>query len=189
MKTIRSTLRSAALAALLGISGLAAAAGPPAQTRGQASPPVSPALRSAAEAGDARSQYQLASALACGRGARTNLAEAAGWFDKAARQGHVQSKSVLGWMLMNGRGVPRDDARALALLTEAADAGSASAQNNLGVMYATGQGVPADERAAEKWFRKAADQGALDAVRNLDELRKGNGKTARPMQDLPDFKT
>ncbi len=56
-------------------------------------------------------------------------------------------------------------------------------------MYALGQGVPVDEAKAEKWFDEAARQGALDAARNRDELRKGNSKTARPTQDLPDFRT
>ncbi len=182
-------LKAAVLAAALSLSGLALAADPLATSIGEPLPPVSAALRSAASGGDAKAQYELGVALACGRGARANAAEAARWFGEAAGQGHVQAKSVLGWMAMTGRGVARDDARALALLTEAAQAGNASAQNNLGVMYALGQGVPVDAAKAEKWFSEAAKRGALDAVRNLDELRKGNSKTARPTQDLPDFKT
>ncbi len=189
MNSIRSTVQTAVLAAAIGFSGLGYAAGPLPLPAGEPAPRVSAALRSAAAGGDARAQYDLATALACGRGARANPAEAARWFEKAARQGHLDSKSALGWMAMTGRGIARDDARALELLTEAAEAGNASAQNNLGVMYALGQGVPVDEAKAEKWFDEAAKRGALDAVRNREELRKGNSRTARPTQVIPDVRT
>jgi hypothetical protein len=137
-------------------------------------------LRAAAARNEAWAQYDLARALACGRGVTRNRAEAATWFGRAAEQGHAQAQSALGWMYMTGTGVRRDDARALRWLRSAAEQGDTSAQNNLGIVYVQGRGVPVDRVEAEKWFRRAADQGAVDAARNLDTLLKGNAGTVRP---------
>ena len=142
-------------------------------------------LRVAAARNEPWAQYDLAVALACGRGVTRNRAEAAAWFSRAAEQGHTQAQSVLGWMYMTGSGVRRDDAQALRWLREAAETGNTAAQNNLGIVHAQGRGVPVDRAEAEKWFRKAADQGAKDAARNLGILLKGRDAAVRPSTEPP----
>ncbi len=74
MDRIRTTVQATLLAVAIAMSGLAPAAEPLARSIGEPQPPVSAALRSAAAGGDAQAQYQLAAALACGRGARANRA-------------------------------------------------------------------------------------------------------------------
>jgi len=142
-------------------------------------------LRVAAARNEAWAQYDLAVALACGRGVARNRAEAAAWFSRAAEQGHTQAQSVLGWMYMTGSGVRRDDAQALRWLRDAAEKNNTAAQNNLGIVHAQGRGVPVDRAEAEKWFRKAADQGAADAARNLGILLKGRDAAVRPSTEPP----
>lgn len=167
----------------------AAPPGPSASIAPESAPSATPALRAAAQRGDAQAQFDLATAIACGRGARRDLAAAARWFGAAAEQGHVAAKSVLGWMHMSGAGAARDAARARALLADAAQQGDAAAQNNLGVMHARGIGGPVDKAAAEAWFRRAAAQGALDAARNLESLLDGRRRTASPTPALPRIRT
>lgn len=129
--------------------GLSAAAEPPA-------PPVSEAeLRAAAEAGDAKAQFELGGRLAKlfsqdPAKPRTPADMAAGlpWLEKAAGQGHAEAANALGVIAQHGlAGGPPDPAGGRAWLEKAAGFGSAIAKVNLaGLLMADGAGA-SDARA------------------------------------------
>ena len=63
-------------------------------------------LRQAAEAGDARAQFDLGVRYAGGKGVAPDTAEAARWIALAAAQGLVDAQFNLGLMYADGNGVP-----------------------------------------------------------------------------------
>ena len=70
-------------------------------------------LRQAAEAGDARAQFDLGVRYASGKGVPANDAEAARWIALAAAQGLVDAQFNLGLMYADGNGVALDPAQAV----------------------------------------------------------------------------
>ena len=88
-------------------------------------------LRSAAEAGDALAESNLASLYFKGQGTAQDEAQAAHWYRQAAGQGHFPSQARLGFMYANGLGVDKDRAQAFAWLSLAAQHGVGSALNAL----------------------------------------------------------
>ena len=131
---------------------------PPPQTRTGIASDLLSDTRKAAEAGDARAQFNLGFSYYLGVPAK-DYAEAARWFRKSADQGGVLAQQFLALMYEEGRGVPQDLAEAARWYRKAADQGDATAQFALGGMYAHGQGVAQDYAEAVRWYRKAADQG------------------------------
>ena len=125
------------------------------------------ALRTAAEQGDAKSQFKLAMAYLQGRAVRQDYAEAAKWMRKAASQGLAEAQHNLGKMYGEGKGVTQDYAKALQWYRKAAHQGLDEAQYNLAVMYFNGRGVTQDHEEALRWLRKAADQGLDEAQDSL----------------------
>lgn len=115
-------------------------------------------LRTKAEQGDAKAQYQLGTMYDDGQGVPKNDAEAAKWFLKAAEQGDAMAQSNLGLMYASGRGVTKDETEAVKWHLKAAAQGLANAEFGLGVMYANGQGVPENREEAKKWYHKAQEQ-------------------------------
>jgi TPR repeat protein len=133
-------------------------------------------MKSLAEQGFAKAQYNLGVMYDKGRGVPQDYAEAARWYRKAAEQGDADAQFNLGIMYDKGRGVPQDYAVAAKWYRRAAEKGHAKAQTNLGVRYYKGQGVPQDYAAAAGWYRKAAEQGDADAQFNLGIMYdKGRG--------------
>ncbi len=128
------------------------------------------ALRSAAAKGDAAAEYEIAQRYADGHGVPENLAEAAEWYDRAAKQGLPIAQFRLGGFYEKGFGVTKDLDMARRLYTAAADAGNAKAMHNLAVLYAEGIDGKPDYQNAAKWFRKAADYGLTDSQYNLGIL-------------------
>ena len=128
------------------------------------------ALRSAAAKGDAAAEYEIAQRFAEGRGVPENLAEAADWYDRAAKQGLPIAQFRLGAFYEKGFGVKKDLDMARRLYTAAAEAGNAKAMHNLAVLYAEGIDGKPDYQNAAKWFRKAADYGLPDSQYNLGIL-------------------
>ena len=61
-----------------------------------------------AEAGDARSQYDLGVMYDTGRGVPQSNEEALKWYGVAAKQGEARAQYNLGLMYANGQGVPQD---------------------------------------------------------------------------------
>jgi len=99
-----------------------------------------------------------------------NLAEAADWYDRAAKQGLPIAQFRLGAFYEKGFGVKKDLDVARRLYTAAAEAGNAKAMHNLAVLYAEGIDGKPDYQNAAKWFRKAADYGLPDSQYNLGIL-------------------
>ena len=128
------------------------------------------ALRSAAAKGDAAAEYEIAQRFAEGRGVPENLAEAADWYDRAAKQGLPIAQFRLGAFYEKGFGVKKDLDMARRLYTAAAEAGNAKAMHNLAVLYAEGIDGKPDYQNAAKWFLKAADYGLPDSQYNLGIL-------------------
>ena len=128
------------------------------------------ALRSAAAKGDAAAEYEIAQRFAEGRGVPENLAEAADWYDRAAKQGLPIAQFRLGAFYEKGFGVKKDLDMARRLYTAAAEAGNAKAMHNLAVLYAEGIDGKPDYQNAAIWFRKAADYGLPDSQYNLGIL-------------------
>ena len=131
-------------------------------------------LRTLADQGDARAQWNLGVKYANGDGVTQDDAEALKWGRKAADQGNAFAQNGLGLIYLGGQGVAQNYAEAMTWFRKAADQGYASAQGNLGVMYYYGQGVPQNFIEAAKYLRLAADQGYPDAENWLGFLY-GNG--------------
>jgi hypothetical protein len=155
----------------------------PAVQAGVAGLPVEK-LRSAADAGDAAAQYDLAMRYLRGDGVAPNDSDAAEWLIKSARLGNSSAQLQLGVAYELGRGVPRDLVKAYACYVMAGvngNTGSEGAQRALipkltrrqigevrtlvGDMYQSGVGTPADNVQAYMWFSLAETAGSKEGQR------------------------
>lgn len=87
--------------------------------------------RQAAEQGDVEAQFNLAQALASGRGTTANVIEAFEWFLRAAESGLVAAQARLGILYATGDGVAADPIEAHKWFFIARLAGDATAARNL----------------------------------------------------------
>jgi localization factor PodJL len=134
------------------------------------------ALREAADDGDPKAMFEVASRYAEGRGVKADLARAAEWYSHSAELGYAPAQYRLGNLYEKGNGVDRDAAQAMAWYEKAAKQGNASAMHNLAVLYAMGASGAADNDAAARWFIEAAELGVTDSQYNLGILSaKGAG--------------
>ncbi len=129
-----------------------------------------PAIQSAADAGQAKAQYEVAECYAAGRGVEKDDRKAAQYLQKAAQQADTDAEIALGALYGQGRGVPRSLAMALHWYQKAAEQGNPLAQYAMGNFYAIGKGVANDMPIAIKWWRKAASQNQPDAEHALGKL-------------------
>ncbi|HBD51466.1 MAG TPA: sel1 repeat family protein [Alphaproteobacteria bacterium] len=113
-------------------------------------------FRPLAEAGDAKSQFNLGVMYENGHGVAQDNAAAIKWYRRAAKAGHAEAQYNLGVMYDNGQGVPQNYAEAMSWYRRAAETGHAKAQNNLGFLYSNGKGVPQDYITAHMWANLAA---------------------------------
>jgi localization factor PodJL len=127
----------------------------------------SPALRSAALAGDPAAAYEVGVRFAEGHGVSQNNEEAARWFERAAKKGLAPAQFRLGTFFEKGTGVKKSLTTARDYYRAAADKGHGKAMHNLAVLYAEGIDGTPDYRNAAAWFRKAADHGIVDSQYNL----------------------
>lgn len=128
-------------------------------------------IRSAAERGDARSQYELGRAYEDGFGLKRDVNEAVKWYEKAAGQGLNVAQYVLGNILLYGEGgVAPDYAQARKWLTTAARTGIPAAQRDLGKMHEQGLGGERDPIWAWVWYDFAAAGGDTKANQLRDVL-------------------
>ena len=97
---------------LLSLAGCAT----PRRTEGAVTADTLEACRQAANAGQARAQYQLAQCYAEGVLVPRDQAEAFRWYQAAAAQGDAQARFQVGFRLANGLGVERDQEKALGWL-------------------------------------------------------------------------
>lgn len=133
-------------------------------------------LRTAAEAGFAMSQKNLALAFANGHGVTRDDSQAVFWLRKAADQLEVEAAYMMGEMYRQGRGVPVNGQLAVEWYERAAEAGFPKAQYALAMLYLEGQGVDKDLRKAEKWLGFAARQGDPEARNNLATIHAQRGE-------------
>jgi cell division septation protein DedD len=134
--------------------------------------------RPLAEKGDADAAFNMGQAYRLGRGVPLDLAQAQGWFERAARKGHVDAQTTLGLLLFqNGNRVA-----AMRWLNAAAEAGEPRALLMVGTALYNGDGVPEDHVRAYAYVSRAAAQGLapakatladMDAVMPLDQRQKG----------------
>jgi localization factor PodJL len=129
-----------------------------------------PGLRSAAAAGNAAAEYEIAVRYAEGRGVPQSLSEAARWLERAATKGLAPAQYRLGSFYEKGNGVKKDLEAARRLYTAAAEKGNARAMHNLAVLHAEGIDGRPEYKAAAQWFRKAAAYGIADSQYNLGIL-------------------
>src|SRR3979411_509408 len=94
-----------------------------------------PAVRLAAERGDAQSQYALGLAYEFGKGVSVDPGQAAMWYRRAAAQGYPGAQFNLGVAYANGPGMEQSLAQGAQWYRKAANNGDVSAQFNLGLMY------------------------------------------------------
>lgn len=124
-------------------------------------------LLDAAAAGEPDASFEVATRFAEGRNVPQDLAQAAAWFDRAARRGLAPAQFRLGSMYEKGLGLKKDLQEARRLYLAAADKGNAKAMHNLAVLYAEGLDGKPDYAIASQWFRKAATFGIVDSQYNL----------------------
>lgn len=129
-----------------------------------------PALRSAALAGDAAAAYEIGARYLEGRGVRADVAEAMTWFERAVAKGSMPAAYRLGSLHEKGSGTAKNSAEAMRYYTIAAEGGNTKAMHNLAVMLAEGATGQPDYRAAARWFRMAAERGVRDSQYNLGVL-------------------
>jgi localization factor PodJL len=134
------------------------------------------ALAEAAKQGDPLALFEIGARYTDGRGVKTDLAEAAKWYQLAAEHGSAPAEYRLANFYEKGTGVTRDVEKAKALYKSAAEKGNASAMHNLAVLYATGVGGTPDFAEAARWFQEAANFNIRDSQFNLAILyARGNG--------------
>jgi localization factor PodJL len=127
-------------------------------------------LREAAQAGDAKAMFEVATNYAEGRGMNANMAEAAKWYEQAAELGFAPAQYRIGNLYEKGLGVERDIAKSKTWYQLAANQGNASAMHNLAVLFAMGADGVTDNDSATRWFIEAADLGVKDSQFNLGIL-------------------
>lgn len=127
-------------------------------------------LRRAAEAGDARAQFEVGAILTEGHVIAQDLAQAAAWYERAAAQGFAPAQYRLGNLYEGGRGVERDMEMARLWYQRAAEAGNRMSMHNLASLYAGGELETQDFAAAAHWFEEAGGRGLTDSQFNLGML-------------------
>jgi localization factor PodJL len=128
------------------------------------------ALREAADAGDAKALFEIASRYADGRGVTADMNEAAKWYEKSAELGFAPAQYRIGNLYEKGVGVERDVQKSKTWYQLAAAQGNASAMHNLAVLFAMGADGNADNESAARWFTDAAELGVKDSQFNLGIL-------------------
>lgn len=128
------------------------------------------ATRIRAEKGDAKAQFNLASAYFYGKGVPQDHAEAARWYGKSAEQGDPLAESGMGSLYLYGDGVTQDDAEAVRWYRKAAEQGEPTAELGLASAYFYGKGITKDYADAIRWYRTSADHGNAAAQFSLGSI-------------------
>ena len=141
-----------------------------AQTQAQTVEARRKELRTKADQGDARAQWELGQAYSVGAPLdMKDDPQAVEWFRKAAAQDFVPALDSLAYFHTMGYGVARDEAEALKWRLKAAAMNSTGSQWSLGFSYRDGKGVAKDPVEAYAWFDLAA-RTVRDAPKVRDEL-------------------
>jgi uncharacterized protein len=129
-----------------------------------------PALRRAAEAGDAKAQLRLADDYYLGNGVEQDFEKAFEWYNRAAASGSIEAMAEVGVMYAKGLGTEKNFDKAREWSLRAADLGSVEAMYNIGAAYDNGLGVPQDLAKAFEWYKKAAEAGYDVAQFNIGNM-------------------
>jgi TPR repeat protein len=127
-------------------------------------------IRTAAEQGSARAQFELGIALQEGDGCETDVAAAIVWFGKAAAQGHTSANINLCLLAIQNPQSCEISPSAIKNLELSAQKGDREAQLNLGLAYFHGILVEKDISRARTWYEKAAQSGSAAAQFNMGGL-------------------
>jgi TPR repeat protein len=136
-------------------------------------------FRRAADAGNARAQFELGLMYDDGKGMSQDYKQAMAWYEKAAAQGNAPAQYNLGVLYNLGHGVAEDPKQAASWYEKAAAQGFAPAQTNLGLLYHEGRGVEQDYKKALALYEKAAEQGITRVRTNLGILHAEGQGTAQ----------
>ncbi len=126
--------------------------------------------RLAAQSGDAKAQYVLATRFEDGKGVDRSMSQAIEWYQKSANSGLIEAQAYLGVIYDKGRGTKQADMEAVRWYQKAAERGYGQAQYNLGVFYLYGRGVEVNKELARKWFERARDGGFAKGDAALKEF-------------------
>ena len=140
--------------------------------RGQESPPDLAKIKAAAEAGDAKAQYEYGKAVPASR-----VAERLDWFYRSARAGFAPAQEALGSYFAT-EPVSDPQKRAANLhesvrwSSRAAYQGIYTAQLRIAQFYRKGEVLPKDRVAAYLWMRMGINNSPLAIIykSNLDQL-------------------
>ena len=128
-------------------------------------------MRQKAEGGMVDAQMVMAKWCFEGGVLPKDHAEAARWYEMAAKQGNVEAMMALGGMLNEGDGIPKDARKGCEWYIAAARKGNAKAYFELGRIFETGDGVKADNKKAIKLYEEAYKRGETNATSWLANIR------------------
>jgi len=120
-------------------------------------------LKVRAETGDKTSMRTLADTYF----ENQNFAQAAQWYEKAAKGGDKKAQTSLGLIYYHGYGVEKNLETARKWWTFAAAQNDPGAQNDLGNLFFNGEGVRQDYAQAAHCYKEAAQRGHIQAQRQL----------------------
>jgi len=166
------------LSALLLALGMASAQAEPSSS--QDSNGAVALFRLGAEAGNARTQYDLGIAYLRGQGVQQDDAKAAHWLSLSASHGYAPAQTDLAGACLTGRGVAQDPAAAVRWLRLAVDQGYERAFANLGWFYEKGLGVKIDRVLAYALYATASRDTKLATA--ATQSRDGVARTLDPVQ-------
>jgi len=126
-----------------------------------------PLLIYAAANGSAVAARYLGDLYHRGEGVRSDLAEAARWYLKAANAGDTESQYRIASMLGSGVGVDRNPEEAFSWGKKAADKGHVAAMEFVANAYWWGQGTSVDNSAAVALYLRLAEGDSLIARERL----------------------
>ncbi len=140
-------------------------------------------LQAAADAGDARAQYQYALALIGGQAGAPDPEQARHWLEKAADNDYPRALSALGAFNAHGIHVPMDLDKARTLLERALDKGILDAAYHLGELHASHRGERFQPEQARRYLQQAAKDNHPGALCQLAYcLEQGIGGAAFPVK-------
>ena len=124
-----------------------------------------------AEAGNARSQFNLGGSYQHGDGVPKDEFLALYWYRRSAENGFYLAQGYLGVLYEEGsRGLPQDMQKAIYWYKRAARSGETVSAYYLGVFNRDGALGPRDIAAAYWWFRTAAQAGFHEAQFALGQM-------------------
>lgn len=126
--------------------------------------------RTAAERGDVRAQYFLATHYFNGEGVPRDYVKAAHFMRAAAENGYVPAENNYGAYCFQGWGMKPDPEKAVHWFQRAAAKGDPLAMYSLGMCYEHGRGIAGNVNEAVKWYRRAALKRQPEAAAALDRI-------------------